>query len=826
VFRRIRIHTKLAAALAVPLLALLAVAGFEVHDSSAAAARVRSQTNLAAAAVGPGSLVTRLQDERNRAAIDLIGLGGATELPVDTSEEARTLVDDAVTAFRSQLGGGLRSAGRTFGVAFEELAALEELRADIDAYDGPMDTANTEFADEVFTRYTTIIESFFDAIGSVALNVDDAGLRNGVSLIDAATRQSEMRARLVRDIVLLTLTGKTDSPRGLQGVAALYDRSSGFDADIRSSAVGPYSGIADATFDDAQVQSFNRQVERFLARGEVEITELLASVRSAPDRGYLGLRNRAAASLGEVAGSLHGDADYRRQVFILIALVFIVLGVLVTWAVSRSITEPLQKLTDEAEKMATVRLPTAVQQILDTPAGHDVVIPEVEPIEIRTRDEVGEVATRLNTVQSSALSLAVEQAVLRRNIADSFVNLGRRNQNLLNRQLEVITELERDETDPDALEGLFRVDHLATRMRRNAESLLVLAGIEPPRQWSSPVVIADVVRAALGEVEDYQRVVVRHLDPATIGGAVTADVAHVLAELIENALTFSPPQESVEVRGRRTPTGYTIATIDSGMGMSDEDLARANRRLSGGESFTVAPSRYLGHYVAGHLASRIGLVVELQDSPAGGITARVDIPAELLADGGDTPATMQAIGSPVTEHRPVEAAPAITETALPPPPPPPPSLPAAPAITGTTAAGLPRRAPAHLAAPAAAHVRPDIDDGSDDDEDDVPVNGARFLRVDAEPAAAATENGLARRVPGAQRPDTSVALPVAGPQPARPHEHAQLQPPHPVAGADVPGADPDEVRSSPDDVYAFLSSFRAGVERGLAHARDNQGDQR
>jgi signal transduction histidine kinase len=824
VFRRIRIHTKLAGALALPLLALLAVAGFEVHDSSADAARVRSQTDLAAAALGPGSLVTGLQDERNRAAIDLIGLGDATELAVDTTEEARALVDEAVTGFRADLGGSLQSAGRTFGAAFEELAALEELRADIDAYDGPMDLGNTDFADEVFTRYTTIVESFFDAIGSVALNVDDAGLRNGVSLIDGAARQSEMRARLVRDIVLLTLTGRTDSPRGLQGVAALSNRAKGFDAGIRSSAVGPYSGIADATFEDEQVQSFNRQVERFLARGEVEITELLDSVRSAPDRGYLGLRNRAATTLGEVSSSLHGDADYRRQVFILVALVFIVLGVLVTWAVSRSITEPLQKLTDEAEKMATVRLPAAVQQILDTPAGHDVVIPEVEPIEIRTRDEVGEVATRLNTVQSSALSLAVEQAVLRRNIADSFVNLGRRNQNLLNRQLEVITDLERDETDPDALEGLFRVDHLATRMRRNAESLLVLAGIEPPRQWSTPVVVADVVRAALGEVEDYQRVVVRHLDPATIGGAVAADIAHVLAELIENALTFSPPQDSVEVRGRRTPTGYTIAAIDSGMGMTDEDLARANRRLSGGESFTVAPSRYLGHYVAGHLASRIGLVVELQDSPAGGITARVDIPTELLADGGDTPATMQAIGSP-TAGRPVpveEVPPRPAALPLPPPPPP------APAITGTTSGGLPRRAPAHLAAPASDHEGPEADDGQDDGDEDVPVNGARFLRVDAEPAAdPVTSNGLVRRVPGAQRPDTSIAVPVTAPQgPNGQDRPTQPLPPPPASDADVRVADPDEVRSSPDEVYAFLSSFRAGVERGLAHARDHEGDQR
>src|SRR5690606_3775206 len=145
------------------------------------------------------------------------------------------------------------------------------------------------------------------------------------------------------------------------------------------------------------------------------------------------------------------------------------LGILA--AVNRSITRPLQSLTEQAERMATATLPGAVQQVLETPLGEDVEIPTVEPIEVRTRDEVADVAAALNVVQQSALDLAVEQAALRRNIADSFVNLGRRNQNLLDRQLDFITELERDETDPDRLASLFRLDHLATRMRRNAESL-------------------------------------------------------------------------------------------------------------------------------------------------------------------------------------------------------------------------------------------------------------------------------------------------------------------------------------------------------------------
>src|SRR5690606_34532996 len=305
------------------------------------------------------------------------------------------------------------------------------------------------------------------------------------------------------------------------------------------------------------------------------------------------------------------------------------------------------------------------------------------------RDEGADVADALNTVQDSALDLAVEQAVLRRNIADSFVNLGRRNQNLLGRQLDFITELESKETDPDTLANLFRLDHLATRMRRNAESLLVLAGVEPPRKWAAPVRLTDVIRAALGEVEEYQRVTVRGVEPATIVGSAAADVAHLLAELIENALVFSPPDQTVDIRGRGNDDGgYTLAIIDSGLGMSPEDIAAANRRLAGLESFTIAPSKYLGHYVAGNLAARHGIKVRLDNSPGNGITATVELPPTLLTT--DT----TNLAAPVTPPHGIRAlpttAPAAEDTAPEPSPPPPPAEPAPP--VERTPSGLAKRA--------------------------------------------------------------------------------------------------------------------------------------
>ena len=332
-------------------------------------------------------------------------------------------------------------------------------------------------------------------------------------------------------------------------------------------------------------------------------------------------------------------------------LLLTALGVafVVTWLVSRSITKPLRSLTRQAKEMAERRLPDAVIDILETPLGDDVQVPTVDPVVVHTRDEVADVSTALNTVQDTALDLAVEQAVLRRNIADSFVNLGRRNQNLLGRQLDFITELETNETDPDTLSNLFRLDHLATRMRRNAESLLVLAGIEPPRKWAAPVRLTDVIRAALGEVEDYQRVTVRGVEPATIIGSAAADLAHLLAELIENALVFSPPDQTVDIRGRTRPDGYTLAVIDSGLGMPQADVAAANRRLAGAESFTIAPSKYLGHYVAGNLAARHNIHVTLDNSPGNGITATIDLPPTLLTTEQDLAPEV----TPPHGHRPV-----------------------------------------------------------------------------------------------------------------------------------------------------------------------------
>jgi PAS domain S-box-containing protein len=232
-----------------------------------------------------------------------------------------------------------------------------------------------------------------------------------------------------------------------------------------------------------------------------------------------------------------------------------------------------------------------------------------------------------------------EQAALRQSISDLLHNLARRSQGLVDRQLELIDELERNEVDPDRLHELFRMDHLATRMRRNVENLIVLSGVEQRRRWSESVPLRDVVEAAVAEVEEYSRVQVAGIHDLTLAGQAASDVAHLLAELIENATSFSSPTTMVEVSGSPTGNGYVLEIEDHGIGMSDADLAEANRRLAEPlAADNIAVSRMMGFHVVGRLAARHGIRVQLRHHWFGGVTALVLLPAVLVGSAGEHPA--------------------------------------------------------------------------------------------------------------------------------------------------------------------------------------------
>ena len=280
----------------------------------------------------------------------------------------------------------------------------------------------------------------------------------------------------------------------------------------------------------------------------------------------------------------------------------------------------------------------------------------VEPVPLHTRDEVGQVARAFDTVHGQALKLAADQAALQSNVSSMFVNLSRRSQALVERQLQLIEQLESNEQDPDQLSNLFQLDHLATRMRRNSENLLVLAGTDLAKRNVAPVPLVDVLRAAVSEIEQYQRIVVQAPPQATVVGRATSDVIHLLAELLDNATNFSPPDSQVVMSSLRAQDGSIVVEIaDSGVGMLDHELTDANRRLSTPSAVDVSASRRMGLFVVGRLGARHGITVHLggapMGGPGGGVTASVTLPAHLVtvsgeAESGPTPRSAQLGGAP------------------------------------------------------------------------------------------------------------------------------------------------------------------------------------
>ncbi|MEU0675006.1 nitrate- and nitrite sensing domain-containing protein [Streptomyces sp. NPDC006172] len=319
------------------------------------------------------------------------------------------------------------------------------------------------------------------------------------------------------------------------------------------------------------------------------------------------------------------------------ALILLVLGVSLVGAfvVARSMIRSLRRLQETATKVAQDRLPELVKQLSESdPQDVDT---SVESVGVHSTDEIGKVAAAFDDVHREAVRLAAEQALLRGNVNAMFTNLSRRSQGLIQRQLSLISELESREADPDQLSSLFKLDHLATRMRRNGENLLVLAGEEPGRRWTRPVPLVDVLRAAASEVEQYERIELASVPTTEVAGRVVNDLVHLLAELLENATSFSSPQTKVKVTGHALPDGRVLIEIhDTGIGLSPEDLAAINERLAAPPTVDVSVSRRMGLFVVGRLSQRHGIRIQLRPSDSGGTTALVMLPVD-VAQGGKKP---------------------------------------------------------------------------------------------------------------------------------------------------------------------------------------------
>ncbi|MEV4258964.1 nitrate- and nitrite sensing domain-containing protein, partial [Spirillospora sp. NPDC049652] len=336
-----------------------------------------------------------------------------------------------------------------------------------------------------------------------------------------------------------------------------------------------------------------------------------------------------------------------------------VLGLLIVMA--RSLVRPLRRLKDGALEIAGTRLPGLVDRLRDPEAAAQGI--EVEPINVSSTDEIGQVARAFDEVHREAVRLAADEAVLRGNINAMFVNLSRRSQTLIERQLQLIEELEQSERDEEQLANLFRLDHLATRMRRNNENLLVLGGQDQARRWNQPVPFIDVVRASLSEVEQYERVEVRVHGDMTVAGPVVNDLVHLLAELVENATVFSDGRTRVTVSGQRLSGGGAMLQItDNGVGMTPDELEQANWRLANPPVIDFSAARRMGLFVVGRLAIRHGIRVELRAAQGGGLTAFVMLPDHVVSPVDNASVGTRGGGTAQLEGAPVPALAAPTAT--------------------------------------------------------------------------------------------------------------------------------------------------------------------
>jgi len=357
------------------------------------------------------------------------------------------------------------------------------------------------------------------------------------------------------------------------------------------------------------------------------------------DQVMRGVEEKLNAGAVQAAADFRDDAIRKTIIVITVALAALVVALLVSLAVARSMVRPLVRLRSSALEVAYQSLPEVVRRLQDADqqtAAQASAETRARTLDIRSGDEIGQVAQAFNAVHLEAVRVASEQAQLRQSVSTMFVNLSRRSQLLVDRLIRLIDGLEQGEQDPDRLSELFKLDHLATRMRRNDENLLVLAGADAGRRWTRPAPLVDVLRAATAEVEQYTRVKLGSIDDSVeISAAAVNDLVHLVAEILENATSFSSPRTDVVVDSRRVGDHVVIEIEDAGIGMSREQLAEFNERLAKPPVFDIAVSRMMGLFVVGRLASRHGVKVMLRDASGGGVLAIVTLPAGVLH--GDQP---------------------------------------------------------------------------------------------------------------------------------------------------------------------------------------------
>jgi len=617
------IRSKIISLVAVPIAALTALWIFATTMTLGPALSLLSAQGLLDNIGKPGeNVVAALQQERRLSLVYLAGKSSPERLATQ-----RAVTDDAISELRRRSAGTDTSdlLSTRLGQLDQAFAVLPSGRTFIDRRD--MDKAGA------LGLYNGVIDSAFRAF-SVLVALPDEQLGREGRAVTSLGRAREVLARadaLLGGVFAGGRFGADEHGQLVQIIGTeryLYESAI---ADLPDADRSQYNQLtAGAAFTE-----LNGMLDTLVSKGRDNTAPPLTATawQSSYDQVQHALREfelDASDRLADRAVPVATGILIRLALAGILGLIAVGIALYVSIRVGRGLIRRLVGLRATALELADERLPTLIGRLR---RGQEVdVDAESPPLEYGT-DELGQVGHAFAAVQRTAVRSAVDEAALRRGLSEVFLNIARRSQTLLHRQLALLDKMERHTTDPDELGDLFRVDHLATRMRRHAEDLVVLAGAAPGRGWRVPVPMIDVIRGAVSEVEDYPRVNIVAVEPAAVAGRAVADVIHLLAELIENATSFSPPHTKVHVAGQAVPNGYAIEIEDRGLGMPPEAIAEANQRLSEPPEFDPANSARLGLFVVAQLGARHGVRVQLRPSPYGGVTAVALLPTALIGAG-------------------------------------------------------------------------------------------------------------------------------------------------------------------------------------------------
>ncbi|QQM45094.1 sensor histidine kinase [Streptomyces liliifuscus] len=622
------VRAKIVCLLMVPVVSLLALWAYATVTTAQDVSRLRQLQRVDSQVRAPvAAAVAALQEERAAA------VGYATKPAADRASDLKKLTartdravaklrlgDHSTVADSEELPSGVADRLETFVTGAEQLRSLRT--AVLDRRAGWHETHE---------RYTETIATAF-SVGGALTGIQDAEIGSDARVLLEFSRAGESLAQEDSVLTSARLAGTLDGQRLRMFTGAVDTRrllTESAVADLRGSERVAWQGLVEGSA-YADVYAVEHDV---LAAGPGG-----RALGAAPEETWNAAHARVQddmRTIEEDAGSgVANRADPLRRgllapagAAVLLGLVAVAASLVISVRIGRGLVVELVSLRNTALEIARRKLPHAMRKLR---AGEEIDVRAEAPPGPPAEDEAGQVAEALTTVHRAALRAAVERAELASGISGVFVNLARRSQVLVHRQLSLLDTMERRSDDPNELSDLFRLDHLTTRMRRHAESLIILSGAAPGRAWRMPVSLTNVVRAAVSEVEDYARVEVRQLPETSVVGAAVADLTHLLAEIVENAAQFSPPHTRVRVTGEPVGNGYAVEVEDRGLGMGKETLAEANRRIEQSEAFDLFDSDRLGLFVVSRLAARHGIKVHLRTSPYGGTTAVVLLPTPLL----------------------------------------------------------------------------------------------------------------------------------------------------------------------------------------------------